>query len=36
MHEVSISNEFILENLMILDATNYDKWYKLMKVVFGY
>ncbi|XP_012575012.1 uncharacterized protein [Cicer arietinum] len=33
---MSISNDKILTNLPILDSNSYDKWYKQMKVLFGY
>lgn len=32
----SVSNERIHANLLILDAKNYDKWCKKIKVLFGY
>lgn len=32
----SVSNERIPTNLSILDAMNYDKWCKQMKVLFDY
>ncbi|XP_073221577.1 uncharacterized protein [Cicer arietinum] len=33
---MSVSNDKIPTNLLILDSKNYDKWHKQMKVLFGY
>ncbi|XP_073225527.1 uncharacterized protein [Cicer arietinum] len=33
---MSVSNDKIPTNLLILDSKNYDKWYKQRKVLFGY
>ena len=32
----TVFNDRIPTNLPILDSKNYDKWYKQMKVLFGY